>query len=257
MALARMLAHRRWWRRAEPFPHVVARDVFTDAAYRRLAEEFEAMLARGMASAPAPGRFARSIAGYDALALHFGVDHRGPLSLFFSRPWCELLARVAGVEVTDDVNAGLHHHDPGSQSGTPHNDLNPGWFIERRRPDGINMMDHAACNYYHGATREPGARPRERVRAVAMIYYLANPPWRDGDGGETGLYRTGRDPVDRPTVAVPPINNSLVLFECTPWSFHAFLSNRRHPRNSVIQWLHRPREAAVARWGEERIVHWK
>ena len=28
------------------------------------------------------------------------------------------------------------------------------------------------------------------------------------------------------------MNNSLVLFECTPFSWHTFVSNRTKPRNS-------------------------
>jgi hypothetical protein len=47
-----------------------------------------------------------------------------------------------------------------------------------------------------------------------------------------------------------------LIFECTPVSYHRFCSNRRHPRNSVIMWLHRPWQDAVRRWGEEAIVRW-
>jgi len=254
--LSRALAGSTWQRRERPFPHVVARDVFVQPVYRRLADAFQKLLDRGFRDAPT-GRFGRTLGAYDAWALHFAADHDGPLALLFSRGFCDVLARAAGVRVTRDVNVGLHHHQVGSASGSPHNDLNPGWFVERRRPDGINLMDHAACSYHHGTTTRPGERPRERVRAVAMIYYLNNPAWRDGDGGETGLYQSARDPVEKPAVAVPPVNNSLLLFECTPRSYHAFIANRRHVRNSVILWLHRSKEEAVARFGEDAIVYWK
>ena len=36
-----LLAHRRWIRRTEPFPHVYVRDVFVRGFYERLAAEFE------------------------------------------------------------------------------------------------------------------------------------------------------------------------------------------------------------------------
>jgi hypothetical protein len=39
--LVELFAHRRWIRRAGPFPHVYGRDVFVPEFYRRLAEEFE------------------------------------------------------------------------------------------------------------------------------------------------------------------------------------------------------------------------
>ena len=52
------------------------------------------------------------------------------------------------------------------------------------------------------------------------------------------------------------MNNSLVLFECTPFSWHGYLGNRAKPRNSVVMWLHRPKADVVARWGEPSIVRW-
>jgi Rps23 Pro-64 3,4-dihydroxylase Tpa1-like proline 4-hydroxylase len=97
-------------------------------------------------------------------------------------------------------------------------------------------------------------RRREAVRAVAVIYYLNNPQWQPGDGGETGLYRTVRDAIEHPVAVVPPLNNSLVAFECTPGSYHTFRSNVRHPRNSVVIWLHVEKSAAIARWGESALV---
>jgi len=97
----------------------------------------------------------------------------------------------------------------------------------------------------------------ETIRAVAAIFYLDNPPWSPGDGGTTGLYRNASDPVDQPAAVVPPLNNSMLAFECTPFSYHGFVSNRRHPRNSVVLWLHRSRQDVVRRWGEHAIVGYK
>jgi Rps23 Pro-64 3,4-dihydroxylase Tpa1-like proline 4-hydroxylase len=94
------------------------------------------------------------------------------------------------------------------------------------------------------------------VRAVAILYYTANEPWTPGDGGETGLYRRRTDPPDRPAARVAPHNNSMVAFECTPNSFHSFVTNRAKPRRSVTMWLHRRDTDVVDRWGEESIVAW-
>jgi Rps23 Pro-64 3,4-dihydroxylase Tpa1-like proline 4-hydroxylase len=116
------------------------------------------------------------------------------------------------------------------------------------------MADPARCGYWHGTDAVGPAY--ERVRAVAVLFYVGNEPWRPGDGGETGLYETADLPVDRPSVAVPPVNNRLLAFECTPTSFHSFISNRRSGRTSMIQWLHRSREEAVGRWGENSLVLW-
>ncbi len=89
-----------------------------------------------------------------------------------------------------------------------------------------------------------------------MIFYLANPV-RGVVGGETGLYRAASDPIDRPADVVPPVNNSLVAFECTPTSFHGFMSNRNAVRNCLVMWLHREKTEAIRRWGESSIVYWR
>ena len=116
------------------------------------------------------------------------------------------------------------------------------------------MADPSRCGYWHGADAVGPAY--ERVRAVALLFYVGNDPWRPGDGGGTGLYETANQPVDAPSVAVPPRNNTMLAFECTPTSYHSFISNQRSCRTSMIQWLHRGREEAITRWGENSLVLW-
>ncbi|MDT4982832.1 MAG: hypothetical protein QOF95_322, partial [Pseudonocardiales bacterium] len=94
------------------------------------------------------------------------------------------------------------------------------------------------------------------IRAVSLLFYVGNPDWVPGDGGETGLFANIDTAARGPRAAVPPVNNSLVMFECTPFSWHAFVSNVSNPRNSVVMWLHRRKDEAVARWGEQSIVYW-
>ena len=118
-------------------------------------------------------------------------------------------------------------------------------------------MDLSRCRYTDGCTTEPGIETREMVRAVTMIFYLANPPWSPGDGGETGLYRAAEQPVDRPSVRIPPVNNSVLVFENTPFSYHSFLRNHRQHRNSAILWLHRTKAEVAALWGESAVYKWR
>jgi hypothetical protein len=181
----------------------------------------------------------------------------GPLSMFISRAWVDLLAKVTGVNATLDVNGAFHHHATGSRNGFVHQDFSSCWFVDNPRPDGVNVADSNLCNYRTGETHASGFTASERVRAVAMLYYLNNPPWTVGDGGETGLYRTVRDPVDQPAVVIPPVNNSMLIFECSPFSFHSFIKNRKNERSSVVMWLHRTKEATVAKWGGDSIVYVK
>ncbi|HKQ99954.1 MAG TPA: 2OG-Fe(II) oxygenase [Pyrinomonadaceae bacterium] len=256
LPLPELLANRPWLKRLHPFPHYVAREVFIERAYREIEGTFREFLSGGLSEQPGTGQFARHKSGYDAYSLGFTPQLCGPLRIFLSRAWADLLARLAGVSHTGEVNGGLHYHLVGSRSGRVHNDLNPGWFVDCEESDGINVSQPDLCSYFHGQTFREGLVARERVRAVAMLFYLNNQPWREGDGGETGLYSFGGTSVENYAAAVPPLNNSLLVFECTPYSYHTFLSNRRHPRSCVIMWLHRTKEEAVSRWGEAKIVNW-
>jgi hypothetical protein len=256
LAPAELLANRSWTFRTRPFGHYVALDVFKADFYAQLAAQFQSLLDRGLSDSPAAEKFSRNIKGYDAYALSFSPVLDGPLSIFMSRPWHDMLAGLLRIEATGDVNGGFHHHEPGSASGWPHNDLNPGWFADNRRPDGINVSDHGLCNYYSGLTFKPGVTSRETVRAAAMLFYLSNPAWTAGEGGETGLYVNAGQPIDQPSERAAPINNSLLLFECTPHSYHAFLRNNRRPRNSLIMWLHRSKAEVETRWGRSAITYW-
>jgi len=252
--LTEVLANRRWLRCADPFPYIVVRDVFTKSFYRELEGSFQEVLSRGFGHPGERGRFVRSVPehkmpGYDAhiLVLNSGIS--GPLTIFISRQWRDMLASVASQHATCDVQCALHHHPVGSANGWVHTDLGLKWFIDDPQPDGVNL---ACTGRTPTGARQAGGKARPVVRSLAMLFYLNN-KWAPGSGGETGLYLSAHDPPSKPARLVPPINNSLLLFECTPYSFHTFLQNRHYERNSVNLWLHRPKNEVVARWGESRI----
>jgi hypothetical protein len=96
------------------------------------------------------------------------------------------------------------------------------------------------------------ARGVQMVRAASVIFYLNNPKWKPGDGGGTGLYRHWSDPVMFPAAVAPPLNNSFLAFECSPYSYHAFLANRQR-RDSIIVFLYRELEDFVQQWGVEGL----
>jgi hypothetical protein len=257
LQLEHLLLSRRWLRHEQPFPHVVGRDVFQREIYDQLSAQFAAIEARGLCERPAETQFGRSLGGYDAYSCGLTQQTGGPLQLFASRPWHDLLSRIMRVPATGEITGGLHFHAAGSADGKVHNDLNPGWFPDQPVPPGkVTLTDTKRWSYFDGRPLDGDLPTRERIRAVAMIFYLANPAWQPGDGGMTGLYSSPRQPVNRPDAAVPPVNNTMLLFECGARSWHSFISNRQ-PRRSVILWLHRTREDAIARWGEHAIVNWK
>jgi hypothetical protein len=250
-----MLAARRWCVYEKPFPHIRASNVFTARLYDELVAGFETVLARGLSETTEARRFSR-LSGYDAYGLSFSDYLHPAFTLFVSRAWHDLVAGLFDVETTRDIRGGLHHHRTGSRDGQIHNDLNPGWFVDRPNADGVNVANLTLCNYFNGDTSPAAGPPRQTVRGIAMLYYLANGAWRPGDGGETGLYLRAGGPIAEADARIPPIDNTMLLFECTPWSYHTFLANPRKPRNSVIMWLHRPETSVIARWGEGRIVPW-
>jgi LPS sulfotransferase NodH len=244
-----VLASRRWWRCTTPFPHIRAENVFTPAVYEAMRDDFRKLLAEG--------QLHRDLPGYDASAVAITDGNVGAFAVLASRAWHDLWAGLFGANCSGELNVTLHHHATGSESGIPHNDLNPAFFLEEdRNADGLILADPKRCNYRHGRPDAPDGVV-ERVRAVALLFYLANDEnYGVGWGGETGLYRLGSDRVDRPEAAVPAVNNSLVAFECTPFSFHSFISNTYMERNCVAMWLHRPKADVVERWGERTIVGW-
>jgi hypothetical protein len=256
-SLEHIVHQRRWQVCREPFLHIVAHDVFTPDFYACLDRAYGDLLARGLSEKHDPAKFSRNISNYDVYSMSLSADTPAPFDVFISREWHDMLAGLFGIRATGDVNGGFHHHPQGSKTGQVHNDLNPGWFVDAADPFQVNVSrSELVCSYSTGRVIDSKLGVHETIRAIAVLYYLHNPPWQPGAGGETGLYSSHRQPVLEPTRAVTPINNSLLLFECRPNSFHSFLSNRNGPRNSMIMWLHRPVEDIVQRWGQNSIAHW-
>jgi len=252
------LYNRRWWLRREPFPHLVAHNVFRPTTYEALEKTFHEILALGVSdNGEDRGRFSRNMKGYDAYGLRLLGDVQKPFSFFGSREWHDLIASLFDAQCTGDIEISLHHHPVGTVTGWLHNDLNPAWYVSRPGANGINFSDPEVCSYHYGTTKRTDVTPQERIRAIAILFYLANPPWRPGDGGETGIYKLKSQQAESPSFAMAPINNSMIAFECTPYSYHTFISNRRTTRNSLVMWLHRPKEDVIARWGEGSIEKWK
>jgi len=244
---ASVLANRRWVKNVFPYTYYTASNVFTPRIYQMFESAFREHT---------NGR-QQYMDKHDTygVTLTRGVD--GPLGFFASRGWYRMIARLVGIKATPHLNIGLHHHEPGSENGFVHNDLNPGWFVDYESDQGTVLAQPDLCSYTTGEATKAEIKPRRTIRAAALLFYVANPPWTPGDGGETGIYRQGSDDPERPLEAVPPINNSILLFECTPWSFHSFIQNRRTARNSLVMWWHREPAEVVRRWGADSIIDYR
>ena len=255
-SLANVLQNRRWQCCIRPFVHYIARDVFIPQFYAELDAAFGEMMNRGLSEHHDPARLSRNIRNYDAYSMLFDWNMPEPFRLFISTEWHNMLAQLADIPATRDVTGGFHHHLRGSRSGQIHNDLNPGWFVDAQEPGKLNLSRNDLCDYSTGEVHGTGYHVHESVRALAVLIYLHNQDWQEDDGGETGLYASSSQPVDSPTKAVAPVNNTLMVFECSPKSYHSFIANRKGPRNSIIMWLHRPTSDVIQRWGSDAIVGW-
>ena len=134
---------------------------------------------------------------------------------------------------TGRIDAALHSSPQGSHTGWIHNDLCSGWFDEASTAsEGPVFANRSACDYFTGQIKNASASPKEYVRVATVIYYLCNEGWTAGDGGETGLYAAKVDREHTTIELVPPADNTLLLFECSPHSYHRFLANPGRRRNA-------------------------
>jgi hypothetical protein len=245
-----MLGSSPWLLADDPFPHIWAREVFTADAYRELVEHF-----RRLAGGRERAAFRRATPTYSALSVNFEEISDGPLTVFLTEAWHDLMASCFDVPATGDVEGGLHRHPPDSAPGKVHNDFNPGYFpLPDQHGPPVRPSRRDVCDYKTGGG---SVTPVEQVRAVAMLFFLANGQWRPEDGGQLGLYAEHGDRVEAPRVAFSPEDNSLVAFACTPRSYHAYVGDNRRFRNSVIMWLHAPPEAIAERHDISRLVRWR
>ncbi len=251
--LESILTQRDWLLRSKPFKHVTAQEVFLPEFYASLESGFRSILRKGLSEQPEDNRFSRNMRKYDAYGYCFQNAECGPFEVFFEQQWHDTFVRLFNTTSSGDVEVCLHHHSIGGDSGNVHNDLNDSWFPEKRN-GGINVATNV--HVQPSTPPKPGQNQRLVMRSIAILIYLNNPPWERGDGGETGLYTYRDQPVDQPERAVPPRNNSLLAFECTPYSYHSFISNVSHPRNSLIMWIHRDFKETCDAWGAENIIWW-
>jgi hypothetical protein len=102
-----VLANHRWWYRCDPFPYIVAENVFISSFYHALEQSLQELLSRGLSDKVDPERFSRNMPNSDAYAWNFPPDLSGPLRIFYSRKWHDMLATLTRVEATGDVNGAL------------------------------------------------------------------------------------------------------------------------------------------------------
>jgi hypothetical protein len=231
------LKTRRWWSIDSPFQHFRATEIFDDHFYAELESSASKLIDRGLTKEFDPSRLSASLPNSPAYTWRLPRDVRHPMAIFYSQHWHDLLANLTGIQASGDVLAAVHHHLPGHPDGHVHRDVAEHWFVDPARPGQVNPVNPEYCDHKTGQA-PAGTVVHPARRAATMIFYLSNERWTIGDGGETGLYLSGRDQVNRPAVQIPPTNNSMVVFANGPHAFHAQLATRRIARTSVVLWLY-------------------
>lgn len=209
-----------------PFPHVVIDDFFKPDIYQKLCEGFNKKLQDGLSDKE-----------YDNLKFHlFEIDYDGyvytpsatidptnPLSIFYSLEWNLFFSKLFNQHTTFETAFAFHHHSPGDRTGFVHHDYTDKNFVSSSRmPNGVIPVNN----------KNKGDVVSRRI--IALIYFLNNDGWKDGDGGETGLYSEDKKTLLK---KVAPLNNRLLAFQISHNSMHAFQQNKKN-RNSFVQWFH-------------------
>jgi hypothetical protein len=240
-----------WQGYRSPFRHWRASNLLGPGSYKHVSSAFAAMLEASSCSRDGPYQFAKSSPKYDALILPVDAHLAGLFTPLFSEGWIRSLHEFLSIPETLRIDAALHSSPQGSRTGWIHTDLCSGWFDEASATSNdLLFVNRHACDYFTGRAKNGAAKPREYVRAATLIYYLCNEGWSPGDGGETALYGAAKQREHTEVSRVAPIDNTLLVFECSPHSYHRFLANPGRPRNSIIMWLHASVDDATARWSE-------
>lgn len=227
--------------------------MLAEEEYNRIWTYFAALLRSSEEDGDSKSRFGRSSERYDARVLAVNSERAPQLEPFFSIEWIRRLYDLFGYPDIGYIDGALHSSLPGSRTGWIHTDLCSAWFVNPPRNSGLTFPDRSVCDYFTGRVRGKPVRTVELKRVAAMIYYLGNDGWQIGDGGETALYDCPFESRLSPPTMVPPVNNSLLLFECTPHSYHRFISNVRATRNSIILWIHSTPDEVLSRWAMKGV----
>jgi len=233
--------NREWRLHNHPFPHYRVQNVFHLNFLEKLDSQFQEILDRGLSELHCLQRFKRFDEDtYDAYSYVLPPNVNAPFNLFYSEEWLQFMRTLFPELVfTTDISSSCHHHRVGSNSGFVHSDFTTTQFLDNTLNNGINPW------YFHKTANCPDSsslndtdviKKTRVMRTVMSILYINNPEWKEDDGGETGLYQSREDKV--PTRLIPPISNSILTFEITPRTYHAFRYNKVWERNCIVQCFH-------------------
>lgn len=228
----------------EPFPHVVINNCFKPNVYSDIQESFMQCMREGLSEKPDSSRFSPFLElqqrgfEYDGYKFVPRPEDNSSLSIFYSVAWSLFFSDLFKQPTGWTTSLAFHHHPAGDRTGFVHHDYAMRYFSLRNRlSNGMiyrEQRNNSADQTIFG-----------HMRSIALLFYLGNEEWKEGDGGGTGLYANkGTAPVK----IIEPVNNRLLAFQISPRSFHAFQTNRTS-RASIVQWFHTEPEWCIKRYG--------
>lgn len=214
-----------------PFPHIVVDNLLKKEAYQKIVENFQMVMSRGLSTNERDGsKFHYFDIDYDGYLFtpSPSLEESNPLRLFYSMEWQSTISRLFCQKITYETAVAYHHHPSGDETGFVHHDFSFKFFDRRTRLKNFVIPKSTRDSDDNSPTL------LKRRRAIAIILYVNNGTWIEGDGGETGLYLEDKITCVK---RVAPIDNRILIFQISEKSMHAFQKNLKE-RNCIVQWFH-------------------
>jgi hypothetical protein len=220
-----------------PYNYLIVEELFDEGAAFGLSAVFNELIRAGQPVGKV-GEVGELV--YEAVNFTPKIEHvtGSPISMIASTQLKSLIGGLFDIYLDENLMIGMHRHNPPSKPGWTHTDFAVVSFPNiPANHAGQRVFHHShGCNYSDDSQhRQPQAI--KTARAIACLYYTANPEWHPGLGGETRIYL---DDGKTLVASVPPKNNLLFAFEISPHSYHAYLGSETMQRSSFIWWYHAP-----------------
>jgi hypothetical protein len=218
---------------SDPYNHVIIKNLLKQDIYDKLCARFYEYISR----APKPhGQIGSTNLTYNAFI--YGLNEKDCVDgyeFFISNEWKEFVSKIFGIELNQHIAYSLHYHKAPSNNGYVHADLSLCSVIN---DPNRKIKVTGDCNYADDS-QDLQPHVQKTMRTIAALYYFNNDVdnWKESDGGGTGIYENYE--LTSLIKQVPPINNSLFMFEIGAKSFHAFIG-ANFDRSAMVQWFHSP-----------------
>lgn len=236
-----------------PYRHFRANNFLSPEAYSELEKNYRHLLALSdSVTDSSPQKFKKSRLKYDAVMRQINSEIATLFTPFLNEPFLRSLYNFLGMPYLPMVHTGVHCNHKNSRNGWLHTDHCSGWFDQSQQTNGtIHYQADSNCDYFTGSPKNEHTEPVEYIRSATFLFYFCNDGWQPGDGGETALYESPEADLNYPHAFIEPRNNTALLFECTPYSYHQFIANPGMTRNSFILGLHSTVAFAESIWHDQ------